>query len=51
MKDLEVVPVEEGDASLWMQMLAREWAADWNDPREDTYTLDDGEAVEAKGSL
>jgi len=35
------------EEAAWAEGLAREWAADWNDPREDIYTLDDGEAIAA----
>ena len=30
----------------WAQGIAREWAADWGDPREDIYTPDDGEPAD-----
>ena len=38
---------EENAEAVWAQGLAREWAADWDDPREDIYTLADGEPVHA----
>lgn len=31
---------EEGD---WQAFINHSWAQDWNDPREDIYTLEDGE--------
>ncbi len=41
--------VETGDAAeaVWAQGVAREWAADWADPREDIYSLADGEPTYA----
>jgi len=39
--------VEEADA-VWMQALAHEWRDELSDPREDIYTLEDGEALDAK---
>ncbi len=45
MPDTEV-PFDEAEAA-WAMGLAREWADDWNDPREDIYSLADGEAVHA----
>ena len=38
---------EAGD--FWMQGVAREWAAELADPREDIYTLDDGEPLDGRG--
>jgi len=38
---------EEDDAGIWMAGIAREWAAELNDPREDIYTLADGESTGA----
>jgi hypothetical protein len=29
----------------WSQGVAEIWARDWNDPREDIYTLKDGEPI------
>jgi hypothetical protein len=34
----------DGDAS-WMAGVNREWDEEWDDPREDIYTLNDGEPV------
>ena len=31
---------------VWMRAISREWAAELADPREDIYTLDDGEPVD-----
>jgi len=30
------------DSDDWAQGVAAIWAADWSDPREDIYTLEDG---------
>ena len=38
----------EGEAdAVWMQAIAREWQAELADPREDIYTLEDGEPIDA----
>ncbi len=34
--------VEEG-IDEWRALINHAWSADWNDPREDIYTLEDGE--------
>ncbi len=39
-------PEDESAAEeQWANAISREWAAEWNDPREDIYTFTDGEAV------
>jgi hypothetical protein len=42
-----VVPLgDEDDAGTsWAAGIAREWADELNDPRQDIYTLEDGEPV------
>jgi hypothetical protein len=30
----------------WESAVGREWETEWNDPREDIYSLDDGEPVD-----
>ena len=36
-----------GDAETsWQEGISREWAEPWDDPREDIYTLDDGEPID-----
>lgn len=30
----------------WRQGVAQIWARDWSDPREDIYTLEDGEPID-----
>ena len=39
---LEVADDGEDD---WRQGVAHIWARDWSDPREDIYTLEDGEPI------
>jgi hypothetical protein len=45
---LVLVPEADEDEAgeFWMQGVAREWAAELADEREDIYTLDDGEPVD-----
>jgi hypothetical protein len=38
---LELKQIEEEDD--WGAAVAQAWAADWSDPHEDIYTLEDGE--------
>jgi hypothetical protein len=41
---LRVPTTEEDEASAaWMEAISREWLAELSDPREDIYTLEDGE--------
>jgi len=47
MKTMEAIAVEQEVDSVWMQMLAREWSEEWADAREDIYTLEDGQDIEA----
>jgi len=42
-----LVPEEDEAGAYWMQGIAKEWAAELNDPREDIYTVDDGQPVDA----
>ena len=44
---LVLIPEEDDAGGGWMQGIAREWAAELRDPREDIYTLDDGTPVDA----
>ena len=48
---LMVVPSgDEDDAGrAWMAGVEREWESELSDPREDIYTLADGEPVDAAG--
>ena len=43
------VPEEDDAGSAWTRGIAREWADELADPREDIYTLDDGQPVNAAG--
>jgi hypothetical protein len=38
---------EDESGSLWANGVASEWSAELSDPREDIYTLDDGQPVKA----
>jgi hypothetical protein len=40
---LEVAGAEEEEEAAWAKAIGQAWAADWSDPREDIYTLEDGE--------
>lgn len=33
---------EEDEECDWLAFINHSWAKDWNDPREDIYTLEDG---------
>ena len=47
-KEIRIMKAEEDDAdAVWMQGIAKEWAAELSDPREDLYTLTDGTPVDA----
>jgi hypothetical protein len=37
---------EDEAGAAWMQGIAHEWAAELSDPREDIYTLEDGEPLD-----
>ena len=43
---LNLPSADEDDAAEWSGAIASSWAADWSDPREDIYSLSDGEAVD-----
>lgn len=42
---LVLLPEEDDAGAIWMEAIAREWATEMTDPREDIYTLEDGEPV------
>ncbi len=47
---IEIIVLLDRDAldeeeSSWQAGISRAWAEDWDDPREDLYTLADGEPV------
>ena len=35
----------DAEESLWEAAVAQAWETDWNDPREDIYTLEDGKPI------
>lgn len=41
-----LIPEAEDVGEAWMQGIAREWAAELSDPREDIYTLEDGKPLD-----
>ena len=41
------LPGEDEAGSRWANGVASEWSAELSDPREDIYTLDDGQPVNA----
>lgn len=43
------LPEEDAAGSAWTRGIAREWADELADSREDIYTLDDGQPVNAAG--
>jgi hypothetical protein len=40
-------PDEDTGGIAWEHAVAKEWTAEWLDPREDIYTLDDGQPLNA----
>lgn len=42
-----LVPEEDEAGKVWPERIAREWSFELNDPREDVYTVDDGQPVNA----
>ncbi len=47
---LLMTPNDEDEAGLaWADGIAREWAAELSDPREDVYSLSDGRPLDARG--
>ena len=43
------VPTEQDEAEeegWWQEAISHIWAADWSDPREDIYTLEDGKPID-----
>lgn len=42
-----LAPEEDTAGSAWAAGLSSEWSADLSDPRQDLYTLDDGQPVDA----
>lgn len=46
---LVLLPEEDEVGALWSSGIAKEWAAELTDPRQDIYTLEDGQPVDAAG--
>ncbi len=44
-----LLPEEDDAGPAWTRGIAREWGDELADPREDIYTLDDGEPLNAAG--
>jgi hypothetical protein len=42
-----LIPEEDEAGAAWMQGIAREWATELSDSREDIYTLEDGKPADA----
>ena len=42
---LVLLPEVDEVEGRWQEMISREWRSELSDPREDIYTLDDGEPV------
>jgi len=42
-------PVPDLEEDWWANEVAQSWAQEWSDPREDIYTLEDGEPVNGPG--
>lgn len=40
-----ILPGEDAAGALWANGVAAEWSAELSDPREDVYTLNDGQPV------
>jgi hypothetical protein len=50
--NMNVSPPEDDEAGmLWAQGVTREWAADLADPRQDVYTLEDGQPFDTRKDL
>lgn len=43
---LVLVPEPDQADEIWMRAVAAEWSEDLSDPRNDLYTLDDGQALD-----
>jgi hypothetical protein len=40
-----ILEIAEDGEDDWGQSVGQIWARDWSDPREDIYTLEDGEPI------
>ena len=47
MRLIVLLPTEDEAGGMWASGIAAEWSAELQDPREDIYTLDDGQPVNA----
>jgi hypothetical protein len=43
-----LLPGEDDAGGMWAHGIAAEWSAELQNPREDIYTLDDGQPVNAR---
>jgi len=43
----KAIEVEDSVETVWMQAIPREWQEELADPREDIYTMEDGEPIDA----
>jgi hypothetical protein len=42
-----LIPEEDEGGAAWAAGVSSEWSADLNDPAQDIYTLEDGQALDA----
>ena len=42
-----LLPEEDDAGNAWARGVAREWSEELNDPKQDIYTLDDGQPLDA----
>lgn len=42
-----LLPEEDEVGGIWAKAVAREWSAELSDPRQDIYSLDDGQPLNA----
>jgi hypothetical protein len=42
-----LLPEEDEAGAAWARGVSKEWAAEWEDSRQDIYTLEDGQPVDA----
>jgi hypothetical protein len=42
-----LIPEAEDAGEAWIQGITPGWAAEWSDPREDIYPLEDGQSLDA----
>jgi hypothetical protein len=44
-----LLPDEDEAGNRWADGVAKEWVAELDDPRQDLYTMEDGQPVNARG--